>query len=184
MQGRTILLVGGAASKLCLAAGLARELNAVIELASDREEATAALHRLRPDLVLVEVSCDVGEIVQLLQAERVTVPVLACGIGARAELAVAAVLAGARDYIPLPLSRDAVAAVFADDPRAAAASPPVNGLVGRKMDDVERALILQTLQRCKGNRTTASQLLGISVRTMRNKLRAFIDDGVAVPPAA
>ena len=59
---------------------------------------------------------------------------------------------------------------------------PVDGLVGRSMADVERALILQTLEHCSGNRTTASTILGISVRTMRNKLRSFMDAGYPVAP--
>lgn len=59
---------------------------------------------------------------------------------------------------------------------------PVDALVGRSMADVERALILQTLEHCGGNRTTASTILGISVRTMRNKLRSFMDAGYPVAP--
>lgn len=57
-------------------------------------------------------------------------------------------------------------------------------LVGRTIAEVERALILETLAHCQGNRTTAAAILGISVRTMRNKLRSFMEDGVAVIPAA
>lgn len=60
----------------------------------------------------------------------------------------------------------------------------VNGLIGRTVEEVERELILGTLERCHGNRTSASNILGISVRTMRNKLRTFIEGGIAVPPAA
>lgn len=56
-------------------------------------------------------------------------------------------------------------------------------LVGRTVADVERALILQTLAHCRGNRTSAANVLGISVRTMRNKLRSFIEDGIPVQPA-
>lgn len=59
----------------------------------------------------------------------------------------------------------------------------IEGLVGRTVADVERALILETLAHCHGNRTTAATVLGISVRTMRNKLKSFIEDGVAVAPA-
>jgi DNA-binding NtrC family response regulator len=51
------------------------------------------------------------------------------------------------------------------------------------VEEVERELILQTLTRCHGNRTSASGILGISVRTMRNKLRTFIEAGIAVAPA-
>ena len=45
-------------------------------------------------------------------------------------------------------------------------------------------LILRTLECCRGNRTSASGILGISVRTMRNKLKAFVDAGIPVVPAA
>lgn len=60
----------------------------------------------------------------------------------------------------------------------------VESLVGRSVADVERDLILQTLKRCGGNRTTASVILGISVRTMRNKLKSFIEAGIPISPAA
>lgn len=59
----------------------------------------------------------------------------------------------------------------------------VQGLVGHTVEEVERELILQTLERCHGNRTSASSILGISVRTMRNKLRTFIEAGIPVSPA-
>ena len=54
--------------------------------------------------------------------------------------------------------------------------------VGRTVADVERALILDTLQHTLGNRTHAATILGISIRTLRNKLRQYGDEGVAVPP--
>lgn len=60
----------------------------------------------------------------------------------------------------------------------------IEPLVGRTVEEVERALILETLERCHGNRTFASQVLGISVRTMRNKLKAFVEAGIPVAPAA
>lgn len=59
----------------------------------------------------------------------------------------------------------------------------VSGLIGHTVEEVERELILQTLERCHGNRTSASHILGISVRTMRNKLRTFIEAGIPVSPA-
>ncbi len=59
----------------------------------------------------------------------------------------------------------------------------VSGLVGQNIADVERELILQTLRHCGGNRSAAAAMLGISVRTMRNKLRSFQADGMAVPPS-
>ncbi len=55
------------------------------------------------------------------------------------------------------------------------------GLVGRTVADVERDLIIDTLGHCLGNRTHAANILGISIRTLRNKLKAYTDQGLAVP---
>jgi len=55
------------------------------------------------------------------------------------------------------------------------------GLVGRTVAEVERDLILDTLEHTLGNRTHAANILGISIRTLRNKLRAYTQDGIRVP---
>jgi two-component system, response regulator FlrC len=55
-------------------------------------------------------------------------------------------------------------------------------LVGRTVAEVERDLILETLKACRGNRTHAANILGISIRTLRNKLNEYAADGVPVPP--
>lgn len=54
-------------------------------------------------------------------------------------------------------------------------------LVGHTIADMERHLILDTLAHCHGNRTHAAKLLGISIRTLRNKLSEYAQTGVAVP---
>jgi DNA-binding NtrC family response regulator len=66
--------------------------------------------------------------------------------------------------------------------QAAAAAQSVNrDLVGRTVADVERDLILDTLGHCLGNRTHAANILGISIRTLRNKLKQYGDEGIPVP---
>lgn len=50
-------------------------------------------------------------------------------------------------------------------------------LVGRSMAEVERSLIIDTLNHCLGNRTHAANILGISIRTLRNKLKQYNDEG-------
>jgi len=55
-------------------------------------------------------------------------------------------------------------------------------LIGRTVADVERDLILNTLQHCLGNRTHAATILGISIRTLRNKLQQYRLEGCSVPP--
>ena len=63
----------------------------------------------------------------------------------------------------------------------AEAAAEVKALVGRTVADVEKDLILDTLQHCLGNRTHAANILGISIRTLRNKLKLYSQEGVAVP---
>ncbi len=65
---------------------------------------------------------------------------------------------------------------------ALAAEQVTRNLVGRTVADVERDLILETLKHCLGNRTHASNILGISIRTLRNKLNEYAADGVPIPP--
>jgi two-component system response regulator FlrC len=57
-----------------------------------------------------------------------------------------------------------------------------SALVGRTVAEVERHLILDTLRHTLGNRTLAASILGISLRTLRNKLRRYGDAGVPTPP--
>jgi len=83
----------------------------------------------------------------------------------------------------LPVSRAVEAAAGAD---AAAKEADANGtavLVGRTVAAVERDLIIDTLQHCLGNRTHAANILGISIRTLRNKLKLYSEEGVMVPPS-
>ena len=54
-------------------------------------------------------------------------------------------------------------------------------LVGRTVADVERHLILDTLDHCQGNRTHSARILGISIRTLRNKLNEYVEAGIPVP---
>jgi DNA-binding NtrC family response regulator len=63
----------------------------------------------------------------------------------------------------------------------AASVVATRGLVGRTVADVERDLILDTLDHCLGNRTHAANILGISIRTLRNKLREYSGAGLAIP---
>lgn len=64
---------------------------------------------------------------------------------------------------------------------AEAAEAATRALVGRTVADVERELILDTLDHCLGNRTHAAKILGISIRTLRNKLNEYVAVGIDVP---
>lgn len=59
---------------------------------------------------------------------------------------------------------------------------PLLNLVGRRMEDIEREFILETLDHTMGNRTHAAIILGISIRALRNKLRDYTAQGATVTP--
>jgi DNA-binding NtrC family response regulator len=71
-------------------------------------------------------------------------------------------------------ARTAQAAAFAADAASRA-------FVGQTVAQVEQQLILETLDHCLGNRTHAANILGISIRTLRNKLKEYMEAGVPVP---
>ncbi|WP_397421149.1 sigma-54 interaction domain-containing protein [Phenylobacterium sp.] len=53
--------------------------------------------------------------------------------------------------------------------------------VGQTVAEMEQHLIIETLEHCFGNRTHAANILGISIRTLRNKLKEYGEAGVSVP---
>jgi two-component system, response regulator FlrC len=79
------------------------------------------------------------------------------------------------------IGAEAVMLTDADGNLSEEAKAGIGGLVGRTVADVERDLIIDTLKHTLGNRTHAAKILGISIRTLRNKLNAYVQDGTEVP---
>jgi DNA-binding NtrC family response regulator len=76
------------------------------------------------------------------------------------------------------LSTDAVLgpehfALGAGVPREASSGNLVSVPVGTTVGEMEKILILRTLEQSAQNRTRAAEVLGISVRTLRNKLKEY-----------
>ncbi len=87
------------------------------------------------------------------------------------------------------ITTDAIELLGAAPPPARMSESPqtvgdVASLVGRRMEEVERDLIIETLHHTLGNRTHAATILGISIRALRNKLRDYSAQGAQVPPPA
>ena len=85
--------------------------------------------------------------------------------------------------IRLPDGQPMSAAPDAQTARTAsiAAEAASRGFVGQTVAQVEQMLIIDTLSHCLGNRTHAATILGISIRTLRNKLKEYSEAGVHVP---
>ena len=127
-----LLIIGTLDGQIGAASQIAMSHGATVAQSDDVQGGLRALRSGRgADLVMIDVRLDVGALVQGLRTERMTVPVVACGIGADTQAAVRAIKAGAKEYIPLPPDADLIAAglsavaeenhaIVSQDPRMAA----------------------------------------------------------------
>jgi DNA-binding NtrC family response regulator len=116
-----LLIVGTLKGQLTTATKIAMDKGATVTHAESIEQALAVLRSGRgADLLMVDVALDIRELVTRLEAEHIHAPIVACGIVNDARAAVAAIHAGAKEYIPLPPDPELIAAVLAavaDDTR-------------------------------------------------------------------
>jgi len=109
-----LLIVGALEGQLSEATKMAMNGGAKVAHAPSVEIALAALRAGRgADLLLVDVVMDIAGLIAGLEAERIAIPVVACGVEANAAAAVNAIRAGAKEYIPLPPDAELIAAVIA-----------------------------------------------------------------------
>lgn len=108
-----LLIVGTLNGQIGAASKIAMDRGAMVDHA---ETVDAALNALRSgrgaELVMADVELDIASLIERLKAEHINAPVVACGIGSDTEAAVAAIRAGAKEYIPLPPNADLIAAVL------------------------------------------------------------------------
>src|SRR5437588_7070344 len=116
-----LLIVGTLHGQLTLATKLAMDKGAAVTHAENADQALKVLRAGRgADLLMVDVAIDIRALFEQLEAEQIHVPIVACGTATDARAAVAAIHAGAKEYIPLPPDPELIAAVLAavaDDTR-------------------------------------------------------------------
>ncbi|WP_181703975.1 sigma-54 interaction domain-containing protein [Chthonobacter albigriseus] len=109
-----LLIVGILGGQLTTATRMAMDKGASVIHADTVETALRTLRSGRgADLVMIDVALSIGGLISALEAERIHVPVVACGTATDAKAAVAAIRAGAKEYIPLPPDAELIAAVIA-----------------------------------------------------------------------
>ncbi len=108
-----VLIVGELNGQIGTASKIARGRGAAVSQVTDAETALDTLRNGNgADIILCDVKQDIERLISMLEAERINVPVVACGIENDAKAAVAAIKYGARDYIPLPPDEKLIAAVL------------------------------------------------------------------------
>ncbi len=107
-----LLIVGDLGGQLGAASQMAIKAGASVTHVPEAENGLEVLRSKGADLLMLEVSLDIKGMIEQIRSEHIAVPVIACGIGSNADLAVAAIKAGAREYLPLPPDADLIAAVL------------------------------------------------------------------------
>jgi two-component system, response regulator FlrC len=107
-----LLIVGRLSGELVAASKIAMSRGAGVTQADGIEQGLSVLRAKGADLIMIDVGLSVRDLVTALEAERIRTPVIACGTGTDARAAVAAIQAGAKEYIPLPPDPELIAAVI------------------------------------------------------------------------
>ncbi|TVR08675.1 MAG: sigma-54-dependent Fis family transcriptional regulator [Salinarimonadaceae bacterium] len=107
-----LLIIGRLNGELIDASRIAMNRGAAVTHAESVEQGLNVLRAKGADLIMIDVALAIGDLVSALSAERIRTPIVACGASADARAAVAAIQAGAKEYIPLPPDADLIAAVI------------------------------------------------------------------------
>ena len=154
------------------------------------------------DLVITDLKMPDASGVELLRrwkAERPATPFVMVTAYAEVESAVAAMKLGAKDYLTKPVKPDELLELVARIVAEQAAAPPAAQAAATsnhrpaaedaasageatpisaakeatRLEDLEKDAVLRVLESEGGNRTHAARLLGISIRTLQRKLKAW-----------
>src|SRR5215470_7053861 len=179
-----LLIVGSLNGQLTTATKLAMDKGASVTHAVDIDQALNVLRSGRgADLLMVDVALDIRDLVLRLEAERIAAPIVACGTGNDARAAVAAIHAGAKEYIPLPPDPELIAAVLAavtDDARELVYRDEMMGHVVKLAQQIapSEASVLIT-----GESGTGKEVIARYVHSRSNRARApFISVNCAAIP--
>jgi DNA-binding NtrC family response regulator len=168
-----LLVVERLSGQLSSAVKLAMSAGAKVAHVETCEAATYALRAGQgADLLMVDYELDIAALIAANEAERIRVPVVACGVGSDPKRAADAIRAGAKEFIPLPPDAELIAAVLAavaDDERPMVARDPSMTAVIALADQVapSEASILVTGESGAGKEVMARHLHAKSRRAQR-----------------
>ncbi|MEE7504510.1 sigma-54-dependent transcriptional regulator [Methylobacterium sp. C33D] len=107
-----LLMIGRLNGELITASKIAMQRGAAVTQADAVPQGLTVLRARGADLIMIDVGLPIRDLVTALEEERIRTPVVACGVSADASAAVAAIRAGAKEYIPLPPDPEMIAAVL------------------------------------------------------------------------
>lgn len=109
-----LLIVGTLEGQIGAASKIAVQQGGQVTLADTIERGLDILRGGKSvELVMIDVKLDIYKFISSLEQERINVLVVACGVANDSSLAVKAIKAGAKEYIPLPPDAELIGAVLA-----------------------------------------------------------------------
>ena len=169
----SVLIVDDDVDRQVALAELVRAEGCGVEVTTSLAHARDLLATRVPDVVLVAPRLSDGDGLELLGAlgdpgaPDVTVVVVAVS----GDAVIEALRRGASDYLPEPIDGLRLRGILVTVARRRAAILQVK--VGSSMADVERRLILATIEACEGDKKHAAKILGISLKTLYNRLSRY-----------
>ncbi len=166
-----------------------------VEMAADAFKAIGKLTTWRPHVVVTDYRMPGMKGTDLLRHITQTPEppsVIVITAYGDVDVAVEAMRAGAIDYLAKPLTVAALSAAVARghalwktrqeasalrvaQREVVAGAPVPPPIPGSTLDDLERYAILETLKSTGGSLTRAAEILGITTRTIQNKLKQYED---------
>lgn len=114
-----LLIIGDLSSEIKTAIDIAKSRNAKVMMVGSNEQAMDYMCEGKGvDLLLVDAKFEIKPLVESMKNEKISTPLIAYGVQTSPKEAVAAIKAGAREFMPLPPDERLIAAIFmaiADD---------------------------------------------------------------------
>ena len=107
-----LLIIGQLQGHLSVAAQIAIQRGATVINSNSIEQSLKILKDRGADLIIIEITLPIYELSEALKTERISCPIIACGIDIDADQAASAIKSGAIDFIPLPPDSDLIAAIL------------------------------------------------------------------------
>lgn len=109
-----LLIVGDINSEIKAAIDIAQEKKVKVVMVESCNQGLDFVYQGKgADLILVDAKFDIKMFVEALKNEKISTPVIAYGVQCSPKEAVAAIKAGAKEFLPLPPDRRLIAAIFA-----------------------------------------------------------------------
>jgi DNA-binding NtrC family response regulator len=170
-----VLVVDDDCGMRCALAAMFEDRGWQAQAAASPEEALQACQKGAPELVVSDVRMPHGGGLRLVRELKTLAPqavvVMMTAFGGIEE-AVEAMQEGASDYLIKPVSVELIERAVERVLRREG-SFPERGRAPQPLREMERELFESTLRATRGNRSRAAKLLGVSLRTVRNKIREY-----------